>query len=299
VTTPPPPPPPQAPPPPPGPSRPGTQEWYRQPGFLTFLGVVVAGIAAIIVVAVVSSDDAGSDTTLAVSTTQPTTTSSAPTTTSSTSTTTSSTTTSSTTTSSTTSTTSSTTTTSTSTTTTTTTTTLAPPPTLPPGDPYPEYVELSDDSGRITVTVPDAWNDTLGSPWERDGEDIGLALSASPDRDAFYDTWGMPGVFLGSSDQVGSINGYLDTNDFGDSCTYEGRFDYEDPLYAGLFDRWVDCGDEGSIFEMLAVLPLELFGRNGPDVEGLDLIVVEVIMVTQADQEAAQRIYDTFVVQDA
>jgi serine protease Do len=160
-------------------------------------------------------------------------------------------------------------------------------------------VELSDDSGRITVTVPDAWNDTLGSPWERDGEDIGLALSASPDRDAFYDTWGMPGVFLGSSDQVGSINGYLDTNDFGDSCTYEGRFDYEDPLYAGLFDRWVDCGDEGSIFEMLAVLPLELFGRNGPDVEGLDLIVVEVIMVTQADQEAAQRIYDTFVVQDA
>jgi hypothetical protein len=296
VTTPPPPPPPQAPPPPPGPSRPGTQEWYRQPGFLTFLGVVVAGIAAIIVVAVVSSDDAGSDTTVAVSTTQPTTTSSAPTTTSSTSTTTSSTATSSTTTSSTTS---STTTTSTSTTTTTTTTTLAPPPTLPPGDPYPEYVELSDDSGRITVTVPDAWNDTLGSPWERDGEDIGLALSASPDRDAFYDTWGMPGVFLGSSDQVGSINGYLDTNDFGDSCTYEGRFDYEDPLYAGLFDRWVDCGDEGSIFEMLAVLPLELFGRNGPDVEGLDLIVVEVIMVTQADQEAAQRIYDTFVVQDA
>jgi serine protease Do len=168
---------------------------------------------------------------------------------------------------------------------------------LPPGDPYGDYVDLTDDTGRITVTVPAAWSDTLGSAWERDGEEIGVALSASPDRDAFYDTWGMPGLFLGSSDRVGSITGYLDATDFGGSCAYEGRFDYEDPLYAGQFDRWVDCGPEGSVFEMLAVLPLEVYERDGPDVEGLDLIVVEIIMVTEADREAAERIYDTFVVQ--
>lgn len=285
MTTPPPPPPPDAPPPPPGPTPGAPPEWYRQPGLLAFLGVVAAGIAGIILVVVLSGDDgAGPGTTIAATTstapsttttlTPSTTTTSQPPTTTSTSTTTTSTTTTSTT---------------TTTTTQPTTTTETPTTSLPPGDPYPEYVEVTDDSGRITLEVPVAWSDTLGSPWERDGEEIGVALSASPDRDAFYDSWGMPGVFIGASSLMGTITEYLDSNLFDASCTYAGRSDYEDPLYTGLLDTWVDCGDEGSVFEILAVV----------SADGLELIVVEVISVTQADLEAAQRIHDTFVVQGA
>jgi hypothetical protein len=286
VTTPPPPPPPggQIPPPPPSPA--GSQEWYRQPGALAFLGVLSAGIVAIVIIIVASGGDGDSGTTIAGSTTGATTTTEVTTTTETPTTTATSTTTTSTTTTTTTST--------TTTTAPTTTTTEAPPTTdgppisLPPGDPYLDYVELTDDSGRITVTVPEAWSDTLGSPWERDGEQIGVALSASPDRDAFYDTWGMPGVFIGSSDRLGPLDEYLDTYDFEDSCTYAGRRDYEDPLYTGRLDTWIDCGPERSVIETLAV----------DSTDGTEVIVVEVISVTEPDREAVQRILDTFVVQD-
>lgn len=185
-----------------------------------------------------------------------------------------------------------TTTTSTSSSTTTTTTTTTPSGSgggLPPGTPYADYADLTDDSGRISVSVPSAWDDVAGTSWVRDGNPIGIALSASPDRRAYFDTWGTPGVFLGSTDQLGlDLEAYLDTQQFNVSCTYAGREDYSDPLYDGFKDTWVDCGPENSVFQIVAVL----------STDGTELITVQVLAVTQADLGAADNIFATFIADD-
>lgn len=150
-----------------------------------------------------------------------------------------------------------------------------------------EYTLITDDSGVLNVEVPTAWVDTNGSPWTRDDEEIGVAVSAAPDRDAFLNTWTTPGVFFGASAQVTDTpTTMLDGFDFSNSCEYEGRHDYEDPLYTGQFDLWVDCNGEGTLYLILSAEP--------EDQSFITLVAVQI--VTDADLDALDHILDTFFV---
>lgn len=174
--------------------------------------------------------------------------------------------------------------------TTTTTTTLVQ---LEPGVLYTEYVTISDESGLIDVSVPVEWNDVDGRGWESDLVDtdelIGPALTASPDRQAFLDGWGTPGVFIAASPLITmSLEEVIDLFWFGESCVYDGRYEYDDGLYAGLHDIYFECGPEASTFNQLVVAP--------PD----DSFVasVQILSVTEADLVAADEILASFLVDD-
>lgn len=153
---------------------------------------------------------------------------------------------------------------------------------------YAEYTTVTDDSGRITMDVPVEWAERNGSPWVEGEEELGPAISASPDLEGFNTTWDVPGVFFGASrvlaerQDPGSL---LDGNSFADSCTLQGRFDYSDALYTGVYDYWVDCGGTSTSFVNLAAQPED----------GSIMLLVQVQVVTDADLEALDTILATFV----
>lgn len=156
------------------------------------------------------------------------------------------------------------------------------------GGSYSEYVSVRDDSGMLQMSVPVEWSDIDGTPWTFEDEEAGPSLNASVDVDGFYDNWTTPGAFLGASTSLRATydpNSFLDQFDLSDSCTYDGRSDYSDELYTGAYDSYSNCDGTGNNFLVLVV---------EPESQGV-LIILQVQMVTAADQEALQRILESFI----
>lgn len=161
-----------------------------------------------------------------------------------------------------------------------------------------DYTIITDDSGLLSVEVPVTWGDIDGSLWGDASDPLGVAVRAAPDLQAWSDTWSTPGVFFGASVDV--LEGMADADrlafpatvldddsfDYSASCVYDGRYDYSDPVYAGLYDLWTDCGDEGSLFIVLAVLPEDLSY----------FVLVDVLVVSDADLDALDHILNSFIV---
>ncbi len=152
---------------------------------------------------------------------------------------------------------------------------------------YNSYVTVTDDTGTLSVEVPADWVDTNGTAWTSDDEEIGVAVSASPNLDDFWSTWTTPGVFFGASTTLElTEEELLDSFDYSDSCTYGGRDVYEDPLYTGYYDIWATCDGTDSLYIVLAAVPES---RSF-------LILVTVQVVTDADLDALDNILNTFIV---
>ncbi len=76
----------------------------------------------------------------------------------------------------------------------------------------------------------------------------------------------------------------LDAWEFSDACTYDDRFDYEDPVYTGAYDVWFECGGTDTAFVVLEAYPPE----------GDFVVLVQVQVVTDADLDALDMILATF-----
>jgi len=157
---------------------------------------------------------------------------------------------------------------------------------------YDSYVTLVDSENILTVDVPEAWVDVdLDSLWG-DGETVyGVGIWASPDYTAWNTGWDTPGLFFGASaalTQTESVGSLLDQQDFSSGCSYDGRYDYSDALYTGVYDLWVSCGGGDTLFVNLAA---ETAAADA-------LMNVQIIAVTDADLEALDFILNTFVVDD-
>lgn len=169
-----------------------------------------------------------------------------------------------------------------------------PEPDDPPGDTttgplYDEYYTATDDSESIFVEVPVDWGDIVGLPWDVGGDLVGPAITVSPSVDAWINTWGTPGVFIAASREFpGNISELLDDNDFTGTCVFEERTDYDDGLFVGEMDVWSNCGDEGSSFLVISAVP--------PDDDFI--VLVQIVIVSDADWDAADNVIRTFNVID-
>ncbi len=151
------------------------------------------------------------------------------------------------------------------------------------------YVTIADDSGYLKMDAPSQWRQVDGSAWQRDGEAIGLSLTAAPNIDDFQQTWGTPGVFFGVTDQIDlTVAEVLDNFDYNEDCTYDQRRPYEDAVYTGSYDFWYDCGSSEAMMLVLAARPAD---------QGY-LAVVMVQMLTDADLEAADEILASFIMSE-
>jgi serine protease Do len=156
---------------------------------------------------------------------------------------------------------------------------------------YTDYVEIEDDTGQLSMSVPREWNDIRGAQWDFKGDLVGYTLIASPDIDGWYANWETPGVFLAASasltsqyDSVALLDD--DTNEFGNSCTYDGRYAYEDPLYVGQYDLWLDCDGIGTVLVILTAEPAD----------GSFVILLQAIAIYDDDLDAIDTVLNTFLV---
>ncbi len=154
---------------------------------------------------------------------------------------------------------------------------------------YTEFVGIYDDSQAVYVEVPVEWADVDGSNWVGDdGSIYGSSIIASTDIQGFSSTYTTPGMQILAGTVFGdSTMGELaDIMDFSDACTYDGRFDYSDGFYTGVYDQYSNCDGQGSIIIVLAAEPVEQHYS----------VIVLVQVVTDADLDALDHILDTFIV---
>ena len=153
---------------------------------------------------------------------------------------------------------------------------------------YENYVGITDDSEAIYVEVPAEWADVDGSNWldSDDGSVLGSELIAAPSVADFSNTYTTPGVQILAGAFFGdtTMGELVDVFDFSADCTYDGRFDYADPVYTGVYDQYSNCAGAGSVIIVLAAEPA---AQNYS-------VIVLVQAVTEADLDALDHILNTF-----
>jgi len=164
-------------------------------------------------------------------------------------------------------------------------------PSFAGGTTYTEYVEVWDDTDTIVVEIPLQWAvEVDGRPYLDDnGEFLAADIQASSNLEDFFGTYATPGIEFAASSVWATLYteaSLLDELQSSYDCIYDGRYEYDDGLYSGLYDLYVDCGDVGSVIIELVATPAD---RSF-------IIFVQVQAVTNADLEALDRILDTFFV---
>ncbi len=153
---------------------------------------------------------------------------------------------------------------------------------------YTEFVGIYDDSQAVYVEVPVEWADVDGSNWvdDEDGTVLGSELIAAPNIDGFSTTYSTPGVQILAGAYFGdtTMGELADFFNFSADCTLDGRYDYEDPVYTGVYDLYTDCAGEGSVIIVLAAEPA---AQNYS-------VIVLVQAVTDADLDALDHVLNTF-----
>ncbi|MCC6270623.1 MAG: serine protease [Microbacteriaceae bacterium] len=140
------------------------------------------------------------------------------------------------------------------------------------------FVDITDDSGALFVTVPDTWSQVDGASLIDSGVTF-YSVSASPDLQAFNDSWSTPGVQLAASpDAVGTdpaaiISNYK--NGVASDCTLGNEGAYDDGYYVGQFAYFTACGGTTTDFAVLATT----------DVAGTHFMIVSVQMVSDQDKD--------------
>jgi serine protease Do len=164
------------------------------------------------------------------------------------------------------------------------------------GGAYGSYATVYDDTGAIAVDVPATWDELDGQKWEASwgGYNFTAAsIVATGDMNAYNNTWSEPGVWFAASEDWGRQGGYVQLLDgvkdwYSGDCKLDGRYDYgdEDPVFEGKYDLWTNCGGIGTAAIVIAARP-----RANPQEY---LVLVQVIVVSDADIDALDQILNTF-----
>lgn len=156
---------------------------------------------------------------------------------------------------------------------------------------YSGYTRITDNEEKITVQVPVEWSDIETGEWTFKGKNAGIFLAASSNLGDFYSSGSQPGVLIGVSRSLAqsynklSLLG-LEKKDVPHRCIYKGRFDYKNQFYAGQYDHFTNCasGNPG----------LMIFTAASADQKSL--ILIRIIVTSEADLEAVDTIINTFQV---
>lgn len=154
---------------------------------------------------------------------------------------------------------------------------------------YGSYTVVTDDTGTITVAIPEAWSDVDGAPIEEGGVTI-YDVRASSDLSAFQSSWTTPGVIVTAvSDPppAVTVEGVLDEvqAELGDDCeSVEERQPYSDALYTGVFDVYSGCGAEGATYVAVGAEPADQSS----------VIRVQVQVNAERDLEALDAVLQSF-----
>jgi serine protease Do len=156
---------------------------------------------------------------------------------------------------------------------------------------YDEYVEVADDTGALIMEVPAAWAaDVDGRPLlYDDGSFYAASVAASSDLDGFFTTYATPGVIFNAFEiggETSDVDTLLNENSGNYDCVYDGRYEYDDGVYIGLYDLYLDCGNAASVLIELVAVP----GSQ----QYFTYLLIQAI--SDADLDALDHILNTFLV---
>jgi len=109
------------------------------------------------------------------------------------------------------------------------------------------FSTFTDDSGNVSVDVPDTWSDRDGTSFTDSDGKTWYDASASTNLDGFFsDTWGTAGVSVSASpEHVGDDpSAYIDDRiaALQSSCTAGENTAFDDGYYRGNYATFTDCG---------------------------------------------------------
>jgi serine protease Do len=150
---------------------------------------------------------------------------------------------------------------------------------------YANYVTLVDDSGLITVNVPEEWSDVSGAPIDLGDGTESPAIIASTDIEGFNSTWGTPGMQFIASGLLASQSAEDLLDQLAPSeCTSTGRDVYDDGYFSGAYEVFENCGGTATQWVQIAAHPADMnYG-----------VLVAVQVVSDADFEALDVILQSF-----
>jgi serine protease Do len=154
------------------------------------------------------------------------------------------------------------------------------------GSAYTDYVEVTDDTGVMTVEVPVEWSSLDTSPAD-DGRGSSVPyIAAAPDLESFLTTWETPGLQFAALPSAGwTIDDVLATYGASAQCTDGGIEPYDDGAFAGSYQLWTDCNGTDTVYVVLATTPLD----------GSPYVFATIVQaVTDADLDALDHIFETF-----
>lgn len=171
--------------------------------------------------------------------------------------------------------------------------TTAPPPggptdAAPPagGQAVPEgYVELVDDTGLLTVVVPDTWTDVDTEPAANEDGSARPWISAAPDFAQFQETFDVPGVAYTAFPYEADPQVLIDEFALSQGCESIEVEPYSDGVFTGLVQVGTSCGSSGeATWNMIAASPAD----------SSFTALVQLQTATPTDQEAFDTVLRTF-----
>lgn len=159
---------------------------------------------------------------------------------------------------------------------------------LEEGSEYTDYTTITDDTGAISVEVPSSWTEVDGQSASLEDGTTAPRVAAAPSLGAFVGAWSAPGLNLVGAPVGFDLDELLDGTVGGaaEACTDGGREDYDDGLYTGRIQYWLDCDGTGSVTVGIAAQPAD----------GSFVIAVIVQLASAADAAALDRVIQTFTV---
>lgn len=155
------------------------------------------------------------------------------------------------------------------------------------------YNRCVDNTSNIQVDIPDYWVDVNGGNWTYQGKDIGVAISAAPNLDDFYNSLDAEGLFFGASSTYAQYVGSTELLDiytiaYRESCDLVGRYNYDDGVYMGKYDKYINCGGPGGSDAYI------LAAKD--KVDPLSKLILIEMQVLPGDLITRDKIWNTFYV---
>jgi TIR domain len=130
-----------------------------------------------------------------------------------------------------------------------------PPPGLPPG------MRVTDNTGDVSIIVPDTWGDVLGNGWHPPGAPfngtfIGPGLNAAPNVGNWFKDYTTPGIFAGASKQLVK-DGYTPATILpvmGNVCNFSSRQPVSSHRLTGYRVVWT-CANSATRYWTVALWP--------------------------------------------
>lgn len=150
-------------------------------------------------------------------------------------------------------------------------------------DALPEgYVRLVDDTGFLTVVVPDTWTDVKTTPVvnEADGSEQPY-IAAAPDIAEFEGTFDVPGVAYVALPFTADPESVITESGLEAGCDTIEVQPYEDPIFTGSVQVGTNCGAGGGTWNMIVASPadesftalVQLQTASAADQEAFDVVL--------------------------